>query len=102
MSSVMIRCPNTGRAVSTAIEIEPSVFRKLPKISARMLCPACGQEHDWNDELGLACRRAAAGRRSEPAGANDDRQGGLARLAEPHRGFADRPTPVATRRARPW
>jgi hypothetical protein len=47
MSSVMIRCPNTGRPVSTAIEIEPSVFRNLPRISARMLCPACGQEHTW-------------------------------------------------------
>ena len=45
MSSVMIRCPITGRPVSTAIEIEPSVFRKLPKVAARMLCPACGQEH---------------------------------------------------------
>jgi len=48
MSSVMIRCPNTGLPVSTAIETEPSVFRKLPKISARMLCPACGQEHIWS------------------------------------------------------
>jgi hypothetical protein len=47
MSSVMIRCPNTGLPVSTAIETEPNVFRKLPKISARMLCPACGQEHTW-------------------------------------------------------
>ena len=48
MSSVMIRCPNTGRAVSTAIETEPSVFRKLPKVAARMLCPACGEEHVWS------------------------------------------------------
>ena len=47
MSSVMIRCPVTGEPVSTAIEIEPSEFRKLPKISARMLCPVCGQEHVW-------------------------------------------------------
>jgi len=47
MSSVMIRCPITGEPVSTAIEVEPSVFRKLPKISARMLCSACGQEHVW-------------------------------------------------------
>ncbi len=47
MSSVMIRCPNTGQAVSTAIEVEPSVFRKLPKMDARMHCPACGQEHAW-------------------------------------------------------
>jgi predicted RNA-binding Zn-ribbon protein involved in translation (DUF1610 family) len=47
MSSVMIRCPETGRSVSTAIEIEPSVFRRLPKTTARMICPACGQEHVW-------------------------------------------------------
>ena len=47
MSSVMIRCPATGRAVSTAIETEPSVFRKLPKVAARMHCSACGKEHVW-------------------------------------------------------
>ena len=47
MSSVMIRCPTTGRAVSTAIETEPSVFKKLPNVAARMRCPACGREHVW-------------------------------------------------------
>jgi predicted RNA-binding Zn-ribbon protein involved in translation (DUF1610 family) len=47
MSSVMIKCPNTGRAVSTAIETEPSVFRQLPEVASRMMCPACGQEHVW-------------------------------------------------------
>jgi hypothetical protein len=47
MSSVMIRCPSTGRAVSTAIEMEPSDFHRLPNLRARMLCPACGQEHGW-------------------------------------------------------
>jgi hypothetical protein len=43
----MIGCPNTGRAVSAGIEIEPDVFRDLPNLPARMLCPACGQEHTW-------------------------------------------------------
>jgi hypothetical protein len=47
MSSVMIRCPVTDRAVSTAIETEPSVFQKLPKVAAFMRCPACGQDHVW-------------------------------------------------------
>ena len=47
MSSVMIWCPITGEPASTEIEVEPSVFRKLPKLSARMLCPVCGQEHIW-------------------------------------------------------
>jgi hypothetical protein len=48
MSSVMIRCPATGRPVSTGIETEPAVFARLPPLAARMLCPACGQEHAWN------------------------------------------------------
>jgi hypothetical protein len=47
MSAVMIRCPITRKSVSTAIEVEPSVFRKLPKVAGRMVCPACGQEHIW-------------------------------------------------------
>ena len=45
MSSVMISCPIAGRPVSTGIETEPAVFRRLPKVAARILCPACGQEH---------------------------------------------------------
>jgi predicted RNA-binding Zn-ribbon protein involved in translation (DUF1610 family) len=48
INSVMITCPKTGRAVSTAIEVESSVFRKLPKVAARMHCPACGEEHVWS------------------------------------------------------
>ena len=47
MSSVMIRCPNTARPVSTEIETEPNVFRELPNIRARMHCPACGRDHFW-------------------------------------------------------
>lgn len=47
MSSVMIRCPATGRSVSTAIETEPADFRRLPNIAARMRCPACGEDHVW-------------------------------------------------------
>ena len=47
MSSVMILCPMTGRAVSTAIETEPGDFRRLPRIAATMQCPACGREHVW-------------------------------------------------------
>jgi len=48
MSAVMIRCPIAGCPVSTGIETEPTVFRRLPKVGARILCPACGQEHIWN------------------------------------------------------
>jgi len=47
MSAVMIRCPTSGRAVSTAIETEPGDFRRLPNVAARMRCPACGHDHVW-------------------------------------------------------
>ena len=47
MSAVMIKCPNTGRAVSTQIETEPSVFRELPYVKSRTRCPICGEEHEW-------------------------------------------------------
>ena len=45
--TVMIRCPRTGRAVSTEIETEASVFERLPDVNARMRCPVCGSEHTW-------------------------------------------------------
>ena len=47
MSAVMIKCPNTGHAVSTQIETELSVFWKLPCVTARTTCPICGEEHEW-------------------------------------------------------
>jgi hypothetical protein len=47
MSLLMIGCPSTGLPVSTAIEIEPKVFRQLPNMRALMRCPACGEEHVW-------------------------------------------------------
>jgi hypothetical protein len=63
MSSVMIRCPITGEPVSTEIEVEPSVFRKLPKMSARMLCPVCRQEHIWATGLAWLADEPQNGRR---------------------------------------
>lgn len=48
MGAVMIRCPRTGDAVSTAIETEASVFSRLPDVRARMRCPSCGEEHTWS------------------------------------------------------
>ena len=47
MGAVMIRCPRTGRAVSTEIETEPGDFSRLPEVAARMHCALCGEEHTW-------------------------------------------------------
>ena len=62
MGAVMIRCPRTGRAVSTEIETEPSVFSRLPEVAGRMRCPDCGEEHIWTRQRGWLqepdCRRS--------------------------------------------
>ncbi|MCX7312071.1 MAG: hypothetical protein WCG92_13145 [Hyphomicrobiales bacterium] len=47
MGPVMIRCPRTGRAVSTQIETEPGDFSRLPRVEVRFSCPLCGDEHVW-------------------------------------------------------
>jgi predicted RNA-binding Zn-ribbon protein involved in translation (DUF1610 family) len=47
MGALLIKCPDTGRTVSTGIEIEPETFVQLPDVSARMRCPACGKHHIW-------------------------------------------------------
>jgi hypothetical protein len=48
MATVMIRCPQTGRAVATGIETEPEDFKRFPRVESRSTCPACGREHVWN------------------------------------------------------
>jgi hypothetical protein len=45
MGVVMIRCPSTGHAVSTGIEM-PSMDR-LPTVVGTMVCSACGGMHEW-------------------------------------------------------
>jgi hypothetical protein len=48
MGVVMIRCPASGRDVSTGIEVDAATFDALPNVSSRMHCPACGAQHDWS------------------------------------------------------
>jgi hypothetical protein len=48
MSMIMIRCPETGSAVSTGIECEDNDFRSLPFVITHTICPSCGREHSWS------------------------------------------------------
>jgi hypothetical protein len=47
MGMVMIRCPSSGRTVSTGIELEKQTFIQLPDVSSGMSCSACGGHHIW-------------------------------------------------------
>lgn len=47
MGMVMIRCPQTGRAVSTGMEMDPSSFSHTPVFFGRTLCSVCKIDHEW-------------------------------------------------------
>jgi hypothetical protein len=44
---VMIRCPGTGRAISTGIEADRRSFSAAPVFFSRTLCPLCRIQHEW-------------------------------------------------------
>jgi hypothetical protein len=48
MSVIMIRCPETGRDISTNIECDRETFEDLPFIIAQTTCPHCEREHHWS------------------------------------------------------
>ncbi len=47
MGAVMIRCPQTGHAISTGYEADPARFREMPVFFAISYCPICRADHQW-------------------------------------------------------
>jgi hypothetical protein len=47
MSMLMIRCPKTGRAISTGREVEIAAFRSTPVFFSRTYCSLCRVTHEW-------------------------------------------------------
>jgi hypothetical protein len=47
MSVLKVRCPETGREISTGIEIDPESFAALPDKLPVSSCPLCGLDHAW-------------------------------------------------------
>jgi hypothetical protein len=47
MGMVMVKCPNTGRAIPTGIEADRSYFQCVPVFFSRVFCPICGTQHEW-------------------------------------------------------
>ena len=48
MTALMVRCPSTGRELSTGIDTDG--IDHLPKVGTRMRCPLCGEEHFWTSK----------------------------------------------------
>ena len=47
-SVVMVRCPTTGRELSTGVEMDAATFQQLPDIHSQMRCPVCSLDHTWS------------------------------------------------------
>ena len=47
MGTLMIKCPETGRAIATGIEIDRSSFNCMPVFFGRTLCAICQTQHEW-------------------------------------------------------
>jgi hypothetical protein len=47
MGTVMIRCPKTGRAISTGIRADVATFHATPVFFSQVLCPLCQLTHEW-------------------------------------------------------
>jgi hypothetical protein len=55
MGTVMIKCPQTGREISTGLEVDASSFRATPVFFARSYCPICCTEHEWFAQQAWVC-----------------------------------------------
>jgi hypothetical protein len=47
MPALMVTCPTTATIIPTGIEIEAEDLRVLPRVTAAVYCPACGEKHFW-------------------------------------------------------
>jgi hypothetical protein len=47
MGMLMIKCPKTGSAISTGIQMDQPTFNNMPVFFARTLCPICQTQHQW-------------------------------------------------------
>lgn len=47
MGMVMIKCPETGRAISTGIKMDSERFRCSAVFFSRTYCTMCAATHEW-------------------------------------------------------
>ena len=55
MGVVMVKCPDTGRDISTGIVADRASFNATPVFFARVYCPMCRAEHEWFAKEAWVC-----------------------------------------------
>ena len=70
MGMLMIRCPKTGRAISTGRHIESRLFSGTPVFFSSTYCPHCRARHEWFVKDAWVCDSDSS--ECEFAGVGDD------------------------------
>ena len=47
MGELVIRCPETGRQISTGYQADAASFRQMPVFYGITYCPICRTDHQW-------------------------------------------------------
>ncbi len=47
MGTVMIRCPETRRAISTGMQVDRATFHSTPVFFSSTYCTLCRTKHEW-------------------------------------------------------
>ncbi len=47
MGMLMVKCPQTGRAIPTGIETDHESFQRSTVFFSRTRCPICRADHAW-------------------------------------------------------
>lgn len=47
MGVLLIKCPNTGRELSTGIQLDANSLGLLPNVVSEVKCPHCRTTHSW-------------------------------------------------------
>jgi len=55
MGIVMIKCPNTGRAISTGMMADRPSWGSSPVFFSRTFCPICRIPHEWFAKEAWVC-----------------------------------------------
>jgi hypothetical protein len=55
MGVVMIKCPNTGQAISTGMAVDQPKWDSTPVFFSRTLCPICRVPHEWFAKEAWVC-----------------------------------------------
>jgi len=59
MGVVMIKCPKTGREISTGISTDRVRFNSTPVFFASTYCPICRAAHEWFAKDAWVCEPVA-------------------------------------------